>query len=329
MKKTIICVVGRNSAGKSIIAKKIAERHGLNVVKSYTTRKPRPEEIMNGLENSDHIFISDEEFDELTGVVAMTTINNIRYCTTMDVLNKCDLYVIDPKGIKTLKENAGDKFHIVQFYIYADENIRKNRYIKRGESKDDFISRNNSENLQFSDYELNHGFDILIYNNGDIDDAVNVMDSYVSVILEGRVNEIEEDEHDNSEHTDVVSLAEKYDKASDKNINASLENITESEVEFIHNSSDSPLSNTDDFKLDDDALLMSKDSDDVADKNDVSLEAEATDPVLNPDTQSFNNYSYDAFNIDDNDDNVNNVLLSNVEDDNESDDEDDEIIEID
>mgnify|MGYP000605264146 FL=1 len=45
MRQILITVAGRNSAGKSLIAKKVAEALGLNVVKSYATRKPRPEEL--------------------------------------------------------------------------------------------------------------------------------------------------------------------------------------------------------------------------------------------------------------------------------------------
>ena len=45
--KTIITIAGRTAAGKSIIAKKLAERLGLTVLKSYTTRAPRPDEIAN------------------------------------------------------------------------------------------------------------------------------------------------------------------------------------------------------------------------------------------------------------------------------------------
>ena len=44
MKKTIIAITGRTAAGKSVVAKKMAERLGLKVLQSYTTRQPRPAE---------------------------------------------------------------------------------------------------------------------------------------------------------------------------------------------------------------------------------------------------------------------------------------------
>ena len=87
MRQILITVAGRNSAGKSLIAKKVAEALGLNVVKSYATRKPRPEELEKGLENCDHIFVSDEEYDKLENITAETEINGARYCTTQEILD--------------------------------------------------------------------------------------------------------------------------------------------------------------------------------------------------------------------------------------------------
>lgn len=196
MKQLLITVAGRNSAGKSLIAKKVAEALGLNVVKSYATRKPRPEELQKGLENCDHIFISDEEYDKLENITAETEINGARYCTTQDILDKSDIYVIDPKGIKDLKERCGNRYKILQFYIYADADKRAARFVARGETKAKFEAREQSEAEQFCDYENNHGWDIIIYNNWDIDTAVKTMLGYVrpimTPVIEARQKQAEE-----------------------------------------------------------------------------------------------------------------------------------------
>lgn len=183
MRQILITVAGRNSAGKSLIAKKVAEALGLNVVKSYATRKPRPEELQKGIENCDHIFVSDEEYDKLENITAETEINGARYCTTQEILDNSDIYVIDPKGIKDLKERCGSRYKLLQFYIYADADKRAARFIARGESKAKFESREQSEDEQFCDYENNHGWDIIIYNNWDIDTAVKTMLGYVRPIM--------------------------------------------------------------------------------------------------------------------------------------------------
>ena len=197
MRQLLITVAGRNSAGKSIIAKKVAEALGLNVVKSYATRKPRPEELQKGLENCDHIFVSDEEYDKLENITAETEINGARYCTTQEILDNSDIYVIDPKGIKDLKERCGSRYKLLQFYIYADADKRAARFVARGESKAKFEAREQSENEQFNDYESNHDWDIIIYNNWDIDTAVKTMLGYVKPIMtpviEARQKQAEEE----------------------------------------------------------------------------------------------------------------------------------------
>lgn len=183
MRQILITVAGRNGSGKSLIAKKVAEALGLNVVKSYATRKPRPEELQKGLENCDHIFVSDEEYDKLENITAETEINGARYCTTQEILNNSDIYVIDPKGIKDLKERCGNRYKLLQFYIYADADKRAARFVARGESKVKFEAREQSEDEQFNDYENSHGWDIIIYNNWDIDTAVKTMLGYVRPIM--------------------------------------------------------------------------------------------------------------------------------------------------
>lgn len=197
MRQILITVAGRNSAGKSLIAKKVAEALGLNVVKSYATRKPRPEELQKGLENCDHIFVSDEEYDKLENITAETEINGARYCTTQEILDNSDIYVIDPKGIKDLKERCGSRYKLLQFYIYADANKRAARFVARGETKAKFEAREQSEDEQFIDYENNHGWDIIIYNNWDIDTAVKTMLDYVrpimTPVIEARQKQAEEE----------------------------------------------------------------------------------------------------------------------------------------
>ena len=202
MKKPIILIVGRSGAGKSELARLIAKEYGLKQVQSYTTRQPRTEELEKGLENSDHLFISDKEFDNLTDIAAQTTINGVRYCTTKDILRQSDLYVIDPKGVKYLRENIGREFHIVQFYIYADEEIRKQRHMQRGATASDFDAREASEAQQFEDYENNHGYDIIIYNNGDINDAKETFASYMKLVMRDRLKEIQEEKEKMAENTE-------------------------------------------------------------------------------------------------------------------------------
>ena len=259
MKKTIIAITGRTAAGKSVVAKKMAERLGLKVLQSYTTRQPRPDELAD-MEHSDHIFISNEEYNKLQDIAAETEINGCRYCTTVEVLNQCDFYVIDPDGIDYLKKEHGKEFHIVQFYIYANDEIRKERFLQRGNTESDFESRNADESKQFNAYEQNHKYDIIIYNNRDIDYALNMMEPYIKIILEDRLKEIEakkngtwvepqveKSESDKSEEKpeedDEALSAEAEDGALNKGPSAvSMESVDKEELETEQKETKDPLS---------------------------------------------------------------------------------------
>lgn len=267
MKKTIIAITGRTAAGKSVVAKKMAERLGLKVLQSYTTRQPRPDELAD-MEHSDHIFISNEEYDKLQDIAAETEINGCRYCTTVEALNQCDFYVIDPDGIDYLKKEHGKEFHIVQFYIYANDKIRKKRFLQRGNAESDFESRNADESKQFNAYEQDHKYDIIIYNNRDIDYALNMMEPYIKIILEDRLKEIEakkngtwvepqveKSESDKSEEKpeedDEALSAEAEDGALNKGPSAvSMESVDKEELETEQKETNDPFS-LDDTDFDD------------------------------------------------------------------------------
>lgn len=206
--KSLILVIGRTSSGKTELTKQVAKKYGLTVLKSYTTRPPRKEELEMGLENTDHIFISEEEYQALHDIVAETTINGYHYCTTESELERSDFYVIDPNGVEYLQRMAGGKFHLVQFYIYADEAVRQNRSAKRSGSVSEFQMRAKSEDQQFQAYEDANKYDIIIYNNGKLEESMQVFESYMKLVLESRLKELaEEKEKDNragsvdTEHT--------------------------------------------------------------------------------------------------------------------------------
>ena len=290
MKKTIIAITGRTAAGKSVVAKKMAERLGLKVLQSYTTRQPRPDELAD-MEHSDHIFISNEEYDKLQDIAAETEINGCRYCTTVEALNQCDFYVIDPDGIDYLKKEHGKEFNIVQFYIYANDKIRKERFLQRGNAERDFESRNADESNQFNAYEHDHKYDIIIYNNRDIDYALNMMEPYIKIILEDRLKEIEakkngtwvepqveKSESDISEEKptedDEAPSAEAEDSALNKEHSAvSMESVGKKETETEQEEADDP------FSLDEDSedvldSFNNKDSDAENSSTEEGMEAE-------------------------------------------------------
>lgn len=125
--KNLYCIVGESGSGKTTIADKLEEIFGYKVLKSYTTRAPRNEG------DTDHTFISLEEYGNLQNKVATCEFNGNFYCATADQVEESDVYVVDIAGIKELKEKyKGDK-EIIVVYIKTPMDIRLERMLKRGD----------------------------------------------------------------------------------------------------------------------------------------------------------------------------------------------------
>ena len=166
-------VIGRTASGKTYLAHKAAEKLGMKVVKSFTTRPPRPGKEENG----DHYFVDSKEnnINAKDNIVAYTKINGYKYWSTKDELDRCDIYVIDPNGVEYLKNQCGDDYVFVEIYVVAPKKIRKRRYISRGGSWFGFIMRQIKENTQFTNYANNLKHDLLhwVVINGDNENGLN------------------------------------------------------------------------------------------------------------------------------------------------------------
>lgn len=144
-------VIGRTGSGKDYLAEQL-EKRGLKILKSYATRPKRTE-------NEDtHIFISPDEVSNYPDKVATTNINGYDYFATAEQIRNCDVYVIDPNGMKELTKNVtGVTFNII--HVTASPEERKFYAVRRVELKDKikeeelFKQRSESENEQFSEFE--------------------------------------------------------------------------------------------------------------------------------------------------------------------------------
>ena len=129
MGNCIFLIVGCSGSGKTTITEQLEQKYGLKSIQSYTTRKPR----YDG--ESGHTFVSDEEFDKLTDIVAYTEFAGNRYCATAEQVENNDLYIIDPKGIDFfMKSYKGSKTPKIIF-ISSNLTTRYERMVGRAETK--------------------------------------------------------------------------------------------------------------------------------------------------------------------------------------------------
>ena len=148
-KKPKMLIVGRSGSGKDTVAAHYVKKYGLKQLCSTTTRPRRTPS-----ENT-HVFVSEEEANKMTDRVAETFINGYQYFATRGQYEASDIYVIDPRGIEYLVKMSSLPIAIV--YVSQPFETRLEHAASRGDpevEKAVFMKRHESENQQFSDFEL-------------------------------------------------------------------------------------------------------------------------------------------------------------------------------
>jgi guanylate kinase len=158
----LLCILGRTSCGKDTLVQKLCERTGLTAIMSYTTRPRRNNE------GNTHIFSSREVYEQMQAednVAAYTEIAGNIYWTTIDQLFEHSVYIIDPKGVETLRQLNLPNLRLVTVYINTPDNVRKDRALnKRGDDRFTFMKRDMAEREQFRTMLRNADFDYAISN---------------------------------------------------------------------------------------------------------------------------------------------------------------------
>ena len=136
---------------------------------SYTTRPKRETET----EGVEHYFITPKEAKkklETENILAYTKIGEVEYFSTLESIGDSNLYIVDPKGIKYLKEHFPE-INTKVVYVSASQETRTRRSQKRDKNESDkvFEQRNIDEDEQFSEFEQNGHIDLMIVNDTDED----------------------------------------------------------------------------------------------------------------------------------------------------------------
>ena len=185
MGNCIFLIVGCSGSGKTTITEQLEQKYGLKSIQSYTTRKPRYEG------ETGHIFISDEEFDKITDMVAYTEFDSKRYCATAEQVENNDLYIIDPKGVDFfMKAYKGSKTPKIIF-ISSNLTTRYERMVERAETKgkshqeaiESSLARIANDAGEFYDYIQGQAWiDYVCKNNSNdkLEDIVDKIFDYIS-----------------------------------------------------------------------------------------------------------------------------------------------------
>ena len=153
MNNTLYLFVGRSASGKTTMADILENKYGHKQVSSYTTRLPRYDGEIG------HVFVSDEEFDNLGELVAYTEYNGCRYGTTAEQLDECSIYVVDIPGVETLLQRYKTNRPISIIYFDANVFTRINRMLERGDNDRCIIARL----LQDEQYDWYNRLDSMVW----------------------------------------------------------------------------------------------------------------------------------------------------------------------
>jgi len=156
----IIAVIGESGVGKSMVAKHLESRYGINLIESYTDRTRRTHD------ETGHTFLEVEEMDKIFNskdVLAKTIFGGYRYCCLIYDLWSINTYVIDENGYNQLVKDWGDTYDIISLRIKRDLIYRR----KDGVSLDR-IERD-LDQFTMEDQE----FDYIIQNDGTKEDLLH------------------------------------------------------------------------------------------------------------------------------------------------------------
>lgn len=182
MSKITYLIVGRTATGKDYLADKLCE-HGMSKLKSYTTRKRRSDA------EDTHIFIEKDDIEKYEeDIVARTEINGNTYFATRELVETCDVYIIDMNGIpELLKAMPYTNFFIIG--MEAAPELRKMKFIARGnEDESAWEARNESEDEQFAN--MQEKIQQLIDENSNLLGANIVQNNFLNSTMDDVVNHI-------------------------------------------------------------------------------------------------------------------------------------------
>ena len=173
-KHKLFCILGRTGSGKSTLARLAAKEMNMNILRSYTTRNPRPDEREN-LSDCDHIFIHPDSVEAYRDDMVAYT-ERVGYCsfmTTGQVLNS-DICIINPTGLYKLILKTKHFLEIIPVFVTVPYQKNLEQAKKRGnllEWKENY----EKEDKEFKDFSHSGMIRYRVLNNGTVEDGLEKM----------------------------------------------------------------------------------------------------------------------------------------------------------
>lgn len=157
----MICLVGKTASGKDTILKELI-KNGMKPAISHTTRPMRNGEV----NDVTYHFVTTEEFHELekNDFFAETTFYDVATkerwfygCSKDELMNNSltKVVILNPNGIETIFSKLSPEELLTWFvvYLYCDEDIIKERLVKRGDNPEEAARRIEADNRDFQNIE--------------------------------------------------------------------------------------------------------------------------------------------------------------------------------
>ena len=202
MKKPLFLITGQSGSGKSALATELSAKYGYKLAKSYTTRKPRtPDETA-------YHFVDPMTFQRFKDMTNVTLYHNNSYGIRISDLLSVDLYIVDPAGIRYMKQHHTNIFDIYVIGVTATAEECASRMRNRGDNPDSVRSRIENDKLTFN--IPTSTYDIIIHNH-DLDDTVELAHNFIERMT-ARTNNIVKQEADIAKHNFdfLVNMSEKH-----------------------------------------------------------------------------------------------------------------------
>lgn len=168
----MIILVGASASGKTVTALELQKKYGLKKAITTTTREMRVGE-RDGVE---YFFISKEEFKKRLAenrFVESSLYNGNYYGCGIDQVADDKVVVLDPNGLHSFKKLANK--NIVTFLLIADEKIRRERMVSRGDKKENIDQRITNDVVDFSLEKIGDVDFIIKTNNKSIEETADLI----------------------------------------------------------------------------------------------------------------------------------------------------------